>query len=98
MDNWLPSYQAKGYHFPLRAFNEAQALQYRKTLEEIESSYQGDQNLKLAIGQANSLLPFVDEITRSQAVLNPGQGNSRSKHTGVEFKLLYQGTKYKRLH
>jgi len=71
MDNWLPSYQAKGYHFPLRAFSEAQALQYRKTLEEIESSYQGDQNLKLAIGQANSLLPFVDEITRSQAVLNP---------------------------
>ena len=71
MSGWLSSYEAKGYHFPLRVFSEAQTQQYRTTLEEIESSYKGDENLKLAIGQANSLLPFVDEITRSEAVLNP---------------------------
>lgn len=70
MDNWINSYNAKGYHFPLRAFSESQAGQYRNTLEEVETSYRDDPDLKkLAIGQANSLLPFVDEITRSDTVL-----------------------------
>ena len=70
MDNWLSSYEAKGYHFPLRVFSEAQALHYRTALEELESSHQGSSDLKLAIGQSNSLIPFVDEITRSEAVLD----------------------------
>ena len=70
MSDWLSSYEAKGYHFPLRVFSEAQALQYRNALEELESSHQGSPDLKLAIGQSNSLIPFVDEITRSKAVLD----------------------------
>ena len=70
MDNWLSSYEAKGYHFPLRVFSEPQALHYRTALEELESSHQGSSDLKLAIGQSNSLIPFVDEITRSEAVLD----------------------------
>jgi len=70
MSHWLSSYEAKGYHFPLRAFSEARALQYRAVLEELESSHQDDPDLKLAIGQSNSLIPFVDEITRSDAVLD----------------------------
>ena len=71
MSDWLSSYEAKGYHFPLRVFSEAQALQYRSVLEELESSHRSDPDLKLAIGQSNALIPFVDEITRSDAVLNP---------------------------
>ncbi len=70
MSDWLSSYEAKGYHFPLRVFSEAQALHYRTALEELESSHQGSSDLKLAIGQSNSLIPFVDEITRSEAVLD----------------------------
>jgi len=71
VDNWLTSYNAKGYHFPLRVFSESQTHQYRDALEEVEASYQNDPDLKkLAIGQANSLLPFVDEITRADAVLD----------------------------
>ncbi len=70
MSDWLSSYEAKGYQFPLRAFSEDQAQHYRATLEALESSHQDDPDLKLAIGQSNSLIPFVDEITRSEAVLS----------------------------
>jgi len=54
MSDWLSSYEAKGYHFPLRVFSDAQALQYRNALEELESSHQGSPDLKLAIGQSNT--------------------------------------------
>lgn len=68
---WLSDYEHQGYHFPLRVFDEGQAADYRATLEEIESRYQDSPELKkLAISQSNSLIPFVDEITRSDTVLS----------------------------
>jgi len=68
---WFNDYNEQGYHFPVRAFSKSQAQQYRTVLEALESSHQNDPDLKLAIGQANYLIPFVDEISRSDAVLDP---------------------------
>ena len=71
MTAWLTDYEQKGYHFPVRVFSEDQAATYRATLEDIETRYQDKAELKkLAIGQSNSLIPFVDQITRSEAALS----------------------------
>ncbi len=72
MNDWLRNYESNGYHFPLPVLTEAQAVRYRAELESMEACYQDKPELrKLAIGQSNSLIPFVDEICRSDAVLNP---------------------------
>ncbi len=72
MDAWLAEYKRKGYFFPFRVFREATANQCRSELEALESKFRHDpDSRKLAIGQANSLIPFVDEITRCEAILNP---------------------------
>ncbi len=70
MTSWTDEYNEKGYAFPFRLFNGHQANKYRAALEKIETEH--DEGLvKLAIGHSNSLIPFVDEITRLDAVLNP---------------------------
>jgi len=70
--SWLIDYNNNGYHFPLQAMSENQAAHYRSALEAIENDYASQTELKkLAIGHANSVLPFVDEITRSPNVLEP---------------------------
>jgi len=69
--DWLENYQSRGYHYPIAAFSESQASIYKTTLEQMESRYAKDNELrKLAIGHANALLPFADEITRLPSVLN----------------------------
>ncbi len=69
---WLEDYNNNGFHFPLPAMSENQANEYRKALEAIESQYASEDDLKkLAIGHANSVLPFADEITRLPSVLEP---------------------------
>jgi len=55
----------------VRVFNKDQAADYRSTLEDIEKRYKDKPELKkLAIGQSNALIPFVDQITRSETVLS----------------------------
>ncbi len=70
MTAWADDYNEKGYAFPFRLFDPEQANQYRQSLEKIETDFPADL-AKLAIGHANSLIPFVDEITRLDPVLNP---------------------------
>ena len=71
MTTWLQNYEQNGYHFPQRVFSADQAAEYRTTLEQFEAQYNNDPDgRKLAIGNANSLIPFVDQITRSDAVLD----------------------------
>ena len=71
MTTWLQNYEQHGYHFPQRVFSADQAAEYRTTLEQFEVQYNNDPaSKKLAIGNANSLIPFVDQITRSDAVLD----------------------------
>lgn len=69
---WLNDYNNNGYHFPLRVMSPEQATEYQLALEAIESQCSSDDDLKkLAVGHANSVLPFADEITRLPSVLEP---------------------------
>ncbi len=70
MTDWTKDYNERGYSFPFRLFDTNRANQYRASLEKIETGYAPDL-VKLAIGHANSLIPFVDEITRSEEILSP---------------------------
>ncbi|MFK8082262.1 MAG: phytanoyl-CoA dioxygenase family protein [Granulosicoccus sp.] len=68
---WLDQYMQQGYVFPLQAMSTQRALMYREQLEDMESRYKNDPDVRrLAIGHSNSLLPFVDEITRLPTVLD----------------------------
>jgi len=70
--SWLNDYNDNGYHFPITAMSTEKAAEYQLALEAIESKYSSDDDLrKLAIGHANSVLPFADEITRLPSVLEP---------------------------
>ncbi len=72
MSSWLADYEKQGYYFPVSVLDAATVQRYRAELEAMEARYQTDTDLKkLAIGQANSLIPFVDEITRADNILNP---------------------------
>lgn len=69
---WLNDYADNGFHFPIQAMSLKQANEYRAALETIENRYASNNDLKkLAIGHANSVLPFADEITRLPSVLEP---------------------------
>jgi len=69
---WLNDYNNSGYHFPIRAMSAEKAAEYQLALETVESQYSTDDDLrKLAVGHANSVLPFADEITRLPSVLEP---------------------------
>lgn len=70
-DTWLSRYNRDGFHFPVRVISEDRAFQHRQELERIEAEHGESGQAKLAIGHANSLIPFADELTRSPAVLNP---------------------------
>jgi len=70
--DWLADYNNNGYHFPVQAMSSHQAEQYRLALEAVENQYSAMLDLKkLAIGHANALLPFADEITRLPSILEP---------------------------
>lgn len=70
MQSWVKDYNEKGFHFPFRVFHESSAARYRGILQNIETT-QEPELVRLAIGQSNSLIPFVDEICRSESVLDP---------------------------
>lgn len=70
--SWLADYERNGFHFPLKVMDSAQATRYRQTLESVEAQCSAQPELrKLAIGHANAVLPFADEITRLPSVLEP---------------------------
>lgn len=70
MTSWTEDYNEKGYAFPFRLFDRTQASKYRVALEKIEAECDPELT-KLAIGHSNSLIPFVDGITRLDTILNP---------------------------
>jgi len=67
-------YEAAGYHFPIRAMDAESALGYRRELETVEQLAQDNPdnvNANIWFTNANFVLPFVDEITRMDAILDP---------------------------
>lgn len=70
--DWLSAYERDGYYFPVRVMETAQAAAYRQTMEEFEAQMSDDPDTrKLALLNAAYLLPFVDEISRLEAILEP---------------------------
>jgi len=66
------SYERDGYFFPVQAISSDEAHSIRDELEAMEASCGDDMaSRKLAIGHANSLLPFADAMTRLPSVLEP---------------------------
>ena len=66
-------YQQAGYYFPVTAFSSDQARAFRREYENIETRYQSNNDLtdaRLWFTHANHVLPFVDEITRSQVIVD----------------------------
>ena len=68
------SYESDGYVAPIEVMTPARAVGYRALFESLEAAYAGDPDaIRLIYGSANVVLPFVDEITRLPAVLEPVQ-------------------------
>ena len=64
-------YERDGFVFPLDAMSEAEALQLRSELEEIEQTHGEDPNFVYAInGGTNFVLPMVDALTRRPEILD----------------------------
>ncbi|ASJ71350.1 phytanoyl-CoA dioxygenase family protein [Granulosicoccus antarcticus] len=71
-DDWVQQYERDGYLFPLKAMDPAQALEYRKQMECFEASVADKPDMrKMALLNGAYLLPFVDEITRLESILEP---------------------------
>lgn len=71
-DQIAARYDRDGYCFPVRVMSEDQALAYRAALEGVQADCGGDPPRKaILFSHANFVLPFVDEITRLPAVLDP---------------------------
>ena len=77
MENQLATittdYLRDGYYFPLQAMDEAAAVDCRRQLEDIEQKYASKEvPLKsLTFNFANFVMPFIDEMTRLPAILDP---------------------------
>lgn len=66
------AYTRDGYVFPLRAMSTEAAANYRAQLEAVEADVAGDQEKSKAIRTfGNLVLPFIDEITKYDAVTGP---------------------------
>ena len=67
------SYQRDGYYFPVGSMSSEQAHTYRNQFEAVEREYRDkDPDFDaLVFGHANMVMPFIDEITRLQTVLDP---------------------------
>ncbi len=65
-------YGRTGYYFPIDVMSEAQARTYRDSLETVQRQRRATPLEKaIFFSHANFVLPFVDEITRLPAVLDP---------------------------
>ena len=75
----LETYRRDGFVFPLQAMSEAEALRYRRQLEEMETIHADNPDFIYAInGGINMVLPLFDELTcrpeildRVEAILGP---------------------------
>ena len=68
----LQRYERDGYLFPLKAMGATRAAEFRKQMESFESTMSNDPEMrKLALQNGAYLLPFVDEISRLESVLEP---------------------------
>jgi ectoine hydroxylase-related dioxygenase (phytanoyl-CoA dioxygenase family) len=65
-------YDRDGYYFPIDVMSEQEARSYRQQLEDFETDPgENFQNKEIWFTNANFVLPFVDEISRLPAVLEP---------------------------
>lgn len=65
-------YDRDGYVFPLRVMSADTAAGYRSQLEHVEHEIRNDKEKRRALRRHSSLvLPFVDQIARLPAVLDP---------------------------
>lgn len=70
--DWKENYERDGYHFPVRVMQTEQAAGYRQAMEAFEEQMSGEPDVrKLALLNAAYLLPFVDEISRMESILEP---------------------------
>ncbi len=66
------SYDADGYVFPLEAMTPDRAAEYRERFESVEAAHAEDAVVsRILRGNPNTVLPFIDEITRLASVLEP---------------------------
>ncbi|MEM7748871.1 MAG: hypothetical protein AAF346_11500, partial [Pseudomonadota bacterium] len=71
-DDFREAYERDGYAFPIRVMSLDQAANYRTQLEAVEADVAGDKEKSKAIRSfGNLVLPFIDEITKSDAVTGP---------------------------
>ena len=69
---WVQRYERDGYLFPLKAMDSTRAGEYRKQMESFESTMSNDHEMrKHALQNGVYLLPFVDEISRLESILEP---------------------------
>jgi len=65
-------YQQDGFYFPIEAMSRQHAACCRDALERAESQFGERTDFKRIMrGYANMVFPFVDEISRSPAALDP---------------------------
>ena len=66
------SYDADGYVFPVEAMTPDRAAEYRAMFESVEAAHADDAVMsRILRGNPNTVLPFIDEITRLASVLEP---------------------------
>ncbi len=66
------NYERDGFAFPIRVMSTEQAAAYRAQLEAVEADVGGDAEKSKSIRSfGNLVLPFIDEITKSDAVTGP---------------------------
>ncbi|MEM8971644.1 MAG: phytanoyl-CoA dioxygenase family protein [Pseudomonadota bacterium] len=71
-DDFRETYERDGYAFPIRVMSLDQAANYRAQLEAVEADVAEDKEKSKAIRSfGNLVLPFIDEITKSDAVTGP---------------------------
>jgi len=72
MSSWKQSYDANGYHFPIRVISPEKASDYRKQLENAEALVADDPaKRKLMQLQPAAVLDFADEIARLPSIVDP---------------------------
>ena len=67
-----PAYERDGYVFPLEAMTPQRAAEYRAMFESVEAANAGDAtNSRILKGSPGIVLPFIGEISRRPAVIEP---------------------------
>jgi len=70
--NFRENYERDGFAFPIRVMDEGQARAYRDELEKIEAAVRDNAEKSKAVRTyCNLSMPFVDEVSRNPAVIEP---------------------------